>query len=81
MQIEMKAVSSFAISSIGYDPESKTLRVQMTGSGNKPGKEYDYPNVGPEVAHEFINSPVEGSHGKHLARHIRPKYGITAQKA
>lgn len=78
--MQMKPVSSSAISAIGYDPDSKTLRVQMTGTPRAPGKAYDYPGVPPDEAHAFINSPVEGSHGKHLASHIRPKYS-TAVKA
>ena len=72
----MKHVASSAISAIGYDENTKVLRVQMLGAG----KQYDYPGVSKEVAHEFINNPVEGSHGKHLARHIRPKFSTAVAK-
>ena len=76
--MEMKAVSSSAISAIGYDPESKTLRVQFTGTPRAPGKAFDYPDVPQNVAHHFINSPVEGSHGKHFAQHIKKYSAVKA---
>lgn len=72
--MERKPVSSSAIVSIGHDPQTNILEVEMTG-----GKTYTYPNVPKEAAHEFINNPVEGSHGKHLARHIRPNYSTAVK--
>ena len=74
--MEMKHVASSAISAIGYDESTSTLKVQMKGSG----KVYDYPSVPRDVAHEFINTPHQGSHGKHLAQFIRPKYSAAVKE-
>lgn len=76
--MQMTAVSSSAISAIGYDPESKVLRVQFTGTPKAPGKAFDYPGVPADEAHHFINSPVDGSHGKHFARHIKKYSAVKA---
>lgn len=70
-------VKSSAVASIGYNPQSRLMQVEMVGNQ----KVYDYPNVSPEDHDEFLNRPIGGSHGKHLAAHIRPKYSTVVKKA
>lgn len=79
--ISMVPVTSSAIAAVGYHPQSRILRVQMKDSDGKPAKSYDYENVTHDDADEFMNRPFAGSHGKHLAKHIRPKYGSATKHA
>ena len=62
--------NSSAISSITYHPSSKILYVTM----RENGKAYDHPDVPPEEAKAFMESPIGGSHGRHFAKVIRPKF-------
>jgi hypothetical protein len=78
--IAMVPVQSQAIAAIGYHPQSRILRVQMKDSDGKPAKSYDYPGVPADEADEFMNRPFAGSLGKHLAKHIRPRYGLNKAK-
>lgn len=70
MQADSKkevSVASSAVRRIKYDPKTEKLTIKYT-SGNK---EYDFPDVPPEVVTEFLDSP---SKGKYLAHVIRPGY-------
>lgn len=64
-------VKSSAVASVGYNPQTKIMQVEMASSGGKPGKVYDYPGV-PEDAHKAFMGAE--SMGKHLASHIRPRF-------
>lgn len=63
------SVVSSTIASIGYYEDSQTLEVVFLKSGT-----YQYFEVPKAVADEFINSPIEGSHGKHLNENIKGFY-------
>lgn len=60
----MKPVSSSNIDSIGFDPETNTLRIKF-----KSGGEYDYSGVSAEEHEAFISAP---SIGKHFFSNIKP---------
>lgn len=66
MENNRTPVKSSAIISVGYDPETKLMQVEMTG-----GNVYDYPDVDAADHKDFMASD---SMGKHLSKHIRPKY-------
>lgn len=62
-------VVSSTIASIGYYEDSQTLEVVFLKSGT-----YQYFDVPKAVADELINSPMGGSHGKHLNENIKGFY-------
>ena len=66
-------VTSSAISSVSWDPESKVLEVRMRSSG----KVYSYPGVS-EADHSGLMNA--SSMGKHLSSVIGPKYSTAAGK-
>jgi len=70
--MEIQIHNSSTISLIGYDSDTKALRV-----GFKNGGCYRYDDVPLDVANTFINNPEGDSHGKHLAAHIKGKYTTT----
>lgn len=61
--MKMQPVSSSNISEVGYDPETKTLRVKF-----KKGGMWDYFDVSAEEHEAFISAP---SIGKHFLSNIR----------
>lgn len=61
-----KAVSSSAISSVGYDPEARTLEVEFSS-----GAVYDYYGVPPKVYASLMSAP---SKGQFVSRRIRDRY-------
>jgi hypothetical protein len=61
-----KSVSSSAISSVGYDPKSRTLEVEFTSGGV-----YDYSEVPKKVYESLMAAP---SKGRFLAQRIRGRY-------
>jgi hypothetical protein len=63
--MEMLPVQSSNIQSVGYDPETRTMRVAFKG-----GTEYEYPGTLPDEHQALIHAP---SIGKHLYEyHIKP---------
>lgn len=65
--MNMQAVQgSSNIRAIGYDSDKRTMDVEFQG-----GSRYRYHNVPPEEHSNFLNSPAEGSHGKHFERFIK----------
>jgi hypothetical protein len=65
----MQPVESSNIRAVGYDAGSRQLEVHF-----KNGGRYRYQDVPPEAHAEFLNSPHEGSHGKHFHQFIRSTY-------
>nr|WP_288813490.1 DUF87 domain-containing protein [uncultured Sphingobacterium sp.] len=63
------SVQSSTILAIAYDEDSLTLEIDFLS-----GSCYQYFDVPVVIAQEFIDTPAEGSHGKHLARHIKGVY-------
>jgi hypothetical protein len=59
-------VDSSAISSVGYDPRSRTLEVEFSS-----GAVYDYFGVTGRVWTSFLDAP---SKGKFFARRIRDNF-------
>ena len=66
MLMRHHSVKSSAISSIGYDAETKTMEVQFTNGGL-----YSYHEVSPEQFAAFRNSD---SIGRHFAANISGKF-------
>ena len=64
--MEMTKVESSNIKAIGYDSETKRLRVQFASGGI-----YEYADVAGEVADEFMNAE---SAGKFFHKKIRNMY-------
>jgi hypothetical protein len=60
------SVSSTAISSVGYDPKSKTLEVEFSS-----GVVYDYYGVPPKVYDSLLTAD---SIGGFVSRRIRDRY-------
>ena len=55
--MRMTPVSSKALSGVGYDAASKTLRLKF-----KSGRIHDYTDVGPEEADGLMNAESLGAH-------------------
>lgn len=61
-------VNSSAISSVSYDKETHTLRIQFVR-----GAEYDYPDV-PEIEfHKLISAPSVGKYFNTTIKHYATK--------
>jgi len=73
MPIELKPVASSAIAAFGYDPDSRTLAVQLTS-----GKRYDYAAVPPETAEAFEKAE---SLGRAYGSLIRGKFALVTAPA
>jgi len=67
--MDRQSVRSSNISSIGYDPESKTLEIEFHN-----GSTYQYFEV-PETV--FNNLMGASSHGSYFYRYIKDKYQWT----
>jgi hypothetical protein len=63
MAFAMQPVDSSAISEVGYEPTSKTLRIRY-----KHGGLYETANVEPHEHEALLNS---GSIGRHVHTHFR----------
>ena len=63
------SITSSNIASIGYDETSETLEIEF-----KDGSVYQYFEVPNNVAKEFMDNPIQGSYGKHLAANIKGHY-------
>jgi hypothetical protein len=70
MQMNLVDYSS-NIAARGYDPRTRTLRVQFKGKGDAPGPVYDYADVPIETWNEFI---AAGSAGKYFYAHIKGQF-------
>ncbi|MES1245010.1 MAG: KTSC domain-containing protein [Acidobacteriota bacterium] len=64
-----KPVSSSSVSSVGYDPETRTLELEFHS-----GSVYDYEEVPPEVFQALLEAP---SVGRFFANEIRGQYPST----
>jgi hypothetical protein len=64
--MEMKSVKSSNIQSVGYDPATKTLRVEFSS-----GSTYEYPGVSAETHAGLMKAD---SCGAYFAKHIRKSY-------
>jgi hypothetical protein len=64
--MQRERVSSSAISSVGYDPQSLVLEVEF-----QSGVVYDYYGVPPRVFHQLMKAPSKGSF---VSRRIRDRY-------
>lgn len=62
----MKHITSSTVRAIGYDPETKTLKVIFN-----TGAEYHYEDVDQEAYDKLENAHSVGSH---LHHHIKPKH-------
>jgi len=68
-KMEKIPVQSSTIMAIAYDEDSQTLEIDFLS-----GTCYQYFDVPAVTAREFIDTPIEGSHGKHLAKNIKGVY-------
>ena len=64
--MKMIPVSSSAISHIGYDKDTKQMKITFKGSGT-----YDYCGVPENVFNDFLNA---SSIGIYHSKYIRDKY-------
>ena len=64
--MDMIPVESEAISHVGYDPTSATMRIRF-----KHGGTYEYGNVHPDKHQGLISAE---SIGGHFQKHIRPHH-------
>lgn len=64
--MNMTPVNSTNLAAIGYDPGSRTLRVEFRTGGT-----YDYFDV-PQTEYDGLRNA--SSHGEYLARSIKGKY-------
>jgi hypothetical protein len=67
--MERKSVSSSNLSSIGYDPTTRTLEIEFNS-----GAIYQYSGV-PEPKYEALMNAA--SIGSHFAAHFRDRYPTT----
>ena len=66
--MEMTPVKSSNVKSVGYDTESKKLRVEFSN-----GTMYEYTDVAPHVHAEMLSAESAGSY---FAKNVRGKYGV-----
>lgn len=64
--MELVEVRSSNISAVGYDPDSRTLRVRFHGDA-----EWDYSSVPPETFKAMVEAE---SIGKHFRQNIKANY-------
>jgi len=64
--MEMNSVNSSAISHIGYDRDTKQMKITF-----KQGKTYDYCGVPENIFDEFLNA---SSVGKYYDKYIKDNY-------
>ena len=70
--MEMKPIEkSSNVKAIGYDPESKKMRVAFKGRDGD--NVYEYTDVAPHVHAEMLAAESAGSY---FAKNIRGKYGV-----
>ena len=74
MNIDMKAVKSSNIASIGYDNASKTLAIKFLGGH---GSTYHYSNVSPEQHTALVSADSVGSH---FFANIKGKFDYVKQE-
>ncbi|MGD9613284.1 MAG: KTSC domain-containing protein [Kiritimatiellia bacterium] len=67
--VEMVAVESSLLHKVGYDPEAKTLVVQMNNSSDR----YVYSNVSQTVFDNLLAAPSKGSF---YVKKIKGKYPV-----
>jgi hypothetical protein len=70
--IDMKAVKSSNIASIGYDEASKTMAIKFNSGGL-----YHYRGVSPEQHTALVSSPSVGSH---FFAHVKGKFDFVKQE-
>ena len=67
-EIEMQSVKSSLLDKVGYDPETKTLAIQMNNSSDV----YYYEDVPPSVFDSFQDAKSKGNYYvKHIKRHYK----------
>ena len=66
--MEMTPIKSSNVKSVGFDPESKKMRVEFSN-----GTMYEYSDVAPHVHAELRSAESVGSY---FAKNIRGKYGV-----
>ena len=71
--IAMKPVKSSLIAKIGYDPQSKTLAVQMNNSSDT----YLYEGVPLSLYDDFL---AADSKGAFFVKHVKGKFGHDREK-
>lgn len=71
--MHMRPVKSSQLHAVGYDPATRTMRVQFK-EGTAPGPQYDYANVPPELHAELATA---ASPGTHFHKHVRGKFKHT----
>ncbi|WP_341893755.1 KTSC domain-containing protein [Ferrovibrio terrae] len=64
-KLVMNPVKSSNLSAVGYDPESKTMRVEFNG-----GARHDYSGITPEQFTDFMSAE---SKGKHFHKNFRSR--------
>lgn len=64
--MEMIRVASTAIISVGYDPESRKMRIRF-----KQGRAYSFCNVPQHVFDKFLSA---SSKGRYYDRYIKDRY-------
>lgn len=70
--MQMQSVDSSNLAAIGYDPETKVMRVEfLPPKGYKTGSLYQYQNVEQATFDAFRDAE---SKGKFLAREIKGKF-------
>ena len=67
--MQRQAVSSSNLSSVGYDPSTKTLEIEFNNGGI-----YQYDNVPQSVFRDLMNA---SSHGKYFNAYIKGVYTYT----
>ena len=64
--MEMKPVQSSNIDAVGYDPDTREMRIQFKGTGT-----YAFRGISAEQHRALVNAQ---SVGGHFAAHIRPRF-------
>ena len=68
-EIEMTSVESSLLDKVGYDPETKTLVIQMNNSSDR----YFYSDVPPAVYKDLMGASSKGSF---YVKKIKGKYAV-----
>jgi len=74
----MQPIDSKQLHQVGYDPETKKMRIQFKNWKGDVGRTYEYDNVEPED-HAALMGAKDGPH-KSIGKHFNNTFRVNAER-